>query len=262
MFFGVFLGPIFAILLFNAVIFVSVISVLAKQIHKKFANKDHANRKTVVRLMISITGVMALFGLTWVFGALTVREASTAFQFLFAIFNSLQGFFIFLFFCVFGREGKAFWLQVLCCGRKVPGVTGSAQPNVKVPKCNAPRKPSDPDSLSTGLRSGPPASNHGAFLQFSGATLQQSMFSENENSQEMTTVKANPMALQLEARKESHNDQTLHSCAQEESSSSHFLAVKSQNAPIPVRCRSTLHHGHHEQTAEIHFGDNIGESDN
>ena len=229
-------------------------SVLAKQIHKKFANKDQANRKTVVRLMISMMGVMALFGLTWVFGALTVHEASTAFQFLFAIFNSLQGFFIFLFFCVFGREGKAFWLQVLCCGRKVPGVTGSAQPNVKVPKCNAPRKPSDPDSLSTGLRSGPPASSQGAFLQFSGAALQpENVFSENEISQEMTTVKANPMALQLEAREESHINQTFYSCAEEESSSSsHFLAVKSQNAPI--------RHGHHEQTAEIHFDDNIGES--
>ena len=78
-------------------IFVIVMSVLAKQIHKKFANKEHANRKTVVRLMISMMVVMALFGLTWVFGALTVREASTAFQFLCAIFNSLQGFFISLF---------------------------------------------------------------------------------------------------------------------------------------------------------------------
>ena len=81
-------------------------SVLAKQIHKKFAGKGQANQKTVVRLTISTMGVMALFGLTWTFGILTVREISTAFQFLFAIFNSLQGFFIFLFFCVFGKEGR------------------------------------------------------------------------------------------------------------------------------------------------------------
>ena len=112
-FFSAFLGPFFAILLFNTIIFVIVMSVLAKQIHKKFAGKGQANQKTaVIRLTISTMGLMALFGLTWTFGILTVCEISTAFQFLFAIFNSLQGFFIFLFFCVFGKK---FWLQVLCC---------------------------------------------------------------------------------------------------------------------------------------------------
>ena len=30
--------------------------------------------------MTSTIGVMALFGLTWIFGTFTVREASTAFQ--------------------------------------------------------------------------------------------------------------------------------------------------------------------------------------
>ena len=189
------MGPIFAILLFNTIIFVIVISVLTKQIRKKYATKDHANQKIAVRLMISTMGVMALFGLTWVFGALTVHNASTAFQFLFAIFNSLQGFFIFLFFCVFGKEAKTFWLQVLCCRWKLAGATISARPSTYLQKRTVPRNPLKTDGIGNGLRSGLSASNDKAALQFSGITLQESMFSENETSLTMSTVKANPTVL-------------------------------------------------------------------
>ena len=61
-FLGAFLGPIFVILLFNTIIFVIVISVLTKQICKKYATKDHASQKIAVRLMISTMGVIALLG--------------------------------------------------------------------------------------------------------------------------------------------------------------------------------------------------------
>lgn len=67
--------------------------------------------------MISIIGIMSIFGLTWVFGALTVDKASLAFQIIFVILNSLQGFIIFLFFCVLGRDGRELWLETLFCGR-------------------------------------------------------------------------------------------------------------------------------------------------
>ena len=185
-FLGAFLAPIFAILLFNTIIFVIVISILAKQIRKKYATKDHANRKIAVRLMISIMGVIALFGLTWVFGALTVREASTAFQFLFAIFNSLQGFFIFFFFCVFGKEAKTFWLQVLCCRWKLAGATISAHTNAQLLKSTVPRKPLESDSRGT-ARSDMPASNDNALLQVLGTSPQPSVFSENETPLDIPT---------------------------------------------------------------------------
>lgn len=54
--------------------------------------------------------------LTWIFGALTIDKASLSFQVLFVVFNSLQGFFIFLFFCVLGRDGRELWLEFLSCG--------------------------------------------------------------------------------------------------------------------------------------------------
>ena len=43
---------------------------------------------------------MILLGLTWLFGILALDDAKLVFQYLFCIFNALQGFFVFLFFCV------------------------------------------------------------------------------------------------------------------------------------------------------------------
>ena len=75
----------------------------------------------MIKLLISIAGVMFLFGLTWLFGALTITglgdsRASTAFQVFFVILNAFQGFFIFLFFCVFNVKARESWLEVFCFG--------------------------------------------------------------------------------------------------------------------------------------------------
>lgn len=190
-FFGAFLGPIFAILLFNSTIFVIVTIVLIKHNQKRYNNSDKAKPQTIVRLIISIMVVMVLFGLMWIFGAFTIREASTAFQFVFAILNSLQGFFIFLFFCAFRKESRELWLQVLCCRRKI---TVSTHSKTKRPKHNAPGRltETEPNTTGTGLRSAPPTSPHNTDFQFS--RIGSNMFSESESFQFMS----NPMALQLE----------------------------------------------------------------
>ena len=118
MFFGAFLGPILAVLLFNVVIFVITVTVLVRHTRNTMGRmKEQMNHKTAVRLLISITGIIFLFGLTWVFGALTISDASLPFQILFVIFNGFQGFFIFLFFCVFSKDARELWIELLSCGR-------------------------------------------------------------------------------------------------------------------------------------------------
>ena len=59
-----------------------------------------------------MVGVMFLFGLSWIFGALTVRPVGDAFEVLFIIFNSTQGFFIFIFTCVFNQEIRQDWFNL------------------------------------------------------------------------------------------------------------------------------------------------------
>ena len=74
----------------------------------------------VLRLMFSIGGVMSLFGLTWLFAILTISVPGLReiFQILFTIFNSFQGFFIFLFFCVLNKEARDSWRELFSRGEK------------------------------------------------------------------------------------------------------------------------------------------------
>ena len=97
-----------------------MIGVLVKYTHGTLARKNKSiDAKTVIRLMISVTGITFLFGTSWLFAALTitVEEVRKPAQVLFAIFNSLQGFFIFLFLCIFSKEARESWAQVLSFGR-------------------------------------------------------------------------------------------------------------------------------------------------
>lgn len=119
-FFGFFLGPLLAIVLFNCVMFVIVFNVILKQNYKLMqrTKKSRVNHGIVFRLLIGVVGVMFLFGLTWIFGALTVSETSGAFQIIFLIFNAFQGFFIFLFLCVFNKDAREGWKNIMlkvCC---------------------------------------------------------------------------------------------------------------------------------------------------
>ena len=61
--------------------------------------------------MLSIGGIMAIFGLTWLFATLTVsvRGLRETFQVLFTVSNSFQGFYIFLFFCVLNKQARDSW---------------------------------------------------------------------------------------------------------------------------------------------------------
>ena len=102
-----------------------VIGVLIKHTQNRLSRtKEQMNKKTTIRLLISIAGVMFLFGLTWLFGALTVTgfgdaRASNAFQVLFVLLSAFQGFFICLFFCVLSKDARESWLGLLsrACGR-------------------------------------------------------------------------------------------------------------------------------------------------
>ena len=113
----------FAILIINAVIFVLVIGVIIRQTrHKLNRTMEKINKKVAFKLVTSIAGIMFLFGLTWLFGALTVTgfgsaTASTVFQVLFVICNAFDGFYIFLFFCVFNKDARDLWIELLLCGR-------------------------------------------------------------------------------------------------------------------------------------------------
>ena len=111
MFFAAFLGPILLILAFNTVVFIVVITIIIKHTVKR--SIDHKKKTDSIQLMMNITSVFVLFGLTWIFGALTIMKAAPTFEIVFAILNSFQGFLIFIFFCVLKKEIRSSWGDTL-----------------------------------------------------------------------------------------------------------------------------------------------------
>ncbi|CAG2255058.1 unnamed protein product [Mytilus edulis] len=102
-----FIGPALVIVLVNLVILALVIRTLFRAMSSK-AGRSNQSKSTLEKQ--SKTGVRSicvlapLFGVTWVFGVLSMSKDLVAFQYLFAIFNSLQGFFIFIFHCLMDKR--------------------------------------------------------------------------------------------------------------------------------------------------------------
>ena len=95
--------------------------MLVRQVRRRSkvttANEDAQKMgyKKIIFLMIRISGVMALFGLTWLFAILTVVSVTglqETFQILFTILNSFQGCFIFIFLCVLDQKIRESWKHV------------------------------------------------------------------------------------------------------------------------------------------------------
>ena len=68
------------------------------------------------RLRIAV-GFIILFGLTWAFGLLVINNDIIVFQYLFCMTGSLQGLYIFGFYCLRNPKIRQF-LTVLLCGEK------------------------------------------------------------------------------------------------------------------------------------------------
>ena len=120
-FWGAFLAPVILVLLFNFVIFIWIAAILIHHArHSATRNVEVPNNKNNIQLMITISGVMFLFGITWLFAILTFSVAGLreTFQILFTLFNSFQGFFIFLFFCTINKEARETWRELFGSGQQ------------------------------------------------------------------------------------------------------------------------------------------------
>ncbi|CAG2255062.1 unnamed protein product [Mytilus edulis] len=95
-----FIGPALLVVLINLIILILVLKTMFSS-HSMLTKTAKQQAKAGMR---SICVILPLFGVTWVLGVFSVNEDLVVFQYLFAIFNSLQGVFIFLFHCFFNRQ--------------------------------------------------------------------------------------------------------------------------------------------------------------
>ncbi|XP_067675273.1 uncharacterized protein [Haliotis asinina] len=95
-----FVAPALAVILANLIIVFIVLKTMfstTAMMTKSAIEKGRAGLKALCVLL-------PLMGVTWVFGVFSVNEDLIVFQYLFAVFNSLQGFFIFIFHCLVSRQ--------------------------------------------------------------------------------------------------------------------------------------------------------------
>ncbi|XP_056140199.1 adhesion G-protein coupled receptor G2-like [Lampris incognitus] len=102
------------IFLFNLIMFAVVMVQLCRIKRQNPHNMHHRNVLHDVR---SVAGITILLGLTWGFAFFAWGPVNLPFMYLFAIFNSFQGFFIFVFHCAVKENVRQQWRTYLCCGK-------------------------------------------------------------------------------------------------------------------------------------------------
>ncbi|XP_071333671.1 adhesion G protein-coupled receptor L3 isoform X3 [Trachinotus anak] len=124
-----FIGPATLIIMLN-VIFLGI--ALYKMFHHTAILKpDSGCLDNIKSWVIGAIALLCLLGLTWAFGLMYVNESTVVMAYLFTIFNSLQGMFIFIFHCVLQKKvrkeyGKC--LRTHCCsGKSVDNSIGSGK---------------------------------------------------------------------------------------------------------------------------------------
>ncbi|XP_033645236.1 adhesion G protein-coupled receptor E3-like [Asterias rubens] len=102
-----FIVPVIAVVMFNMIVFTMVIRIIMKsaRLHQE-KNYDHIKSGVKGALVL-----MPIMGMTWLFGLLNFYGDGEVFEYLFIIFNSFQGLFIFLIYCVFNSEVRAAFVR-------------------------------------------------------------------------------------------------------------------------------------------------------
>uniref|UniRef100_A0A6A7FTK4 Latrophilin Cirl-like isoform X6 n=1 Tax=Hirondellea gigas TaxID=1518452 RepID=A0A6A7FTK4_9CRUS len=97
-----FVGPVAAVLLANAVFLILSLVVLCRHASASASlkNKEHTKLASVRTWLRGAFVLMFLLGLTWTFGLLYLNQQTLVMAYVFTIFNSLQGLFIFVFHCI------------------------------------------------------------------------------------------------------------------------------------------------------------------
>ncbi|XP_061176826.1 uncharacterized protein LOC133185543 isoform X2 [Saccostrea echinata] len=95
-----FVGPVLLIICINLFIICSLFRVMCAT---RLLTESTTKKKAATGAR-SLCTLLPVLGITWVFGILSINEDLIVFQYLFAVFNSLQGLFIFLPNCVFNKK--------------------------------------------------------------------------------------------------------------------------------------------------------------
>ncbi|XP_066465857.1 adhesion G-protein coupled receptor D1 [Tiliqua scincoides] len=126
-----FVAPALFIIVVNICILVAVTRVISRISTDNYKVHGDANAFKLTAKAVAV--LLPILGSSWIFGILAVNDHALVFQYMFAIFNSLQGFFIFLFHCLLNSEVRAAFKHKT----KVWSLTSSSIRNINVKPFNS-----------------------------------------------------------------------------------------------------------------------------
>lgn len=121
-----FVAPALFVIVVNIGILISVTRIISRISGENY--KVHGDANAVKLTAKAVAVLLPILGISWIFGVLAVNTHSLAFLYIFAIFNSLQGFFVFLFHCLLNSEVRAAFKHKT----KVWSLTSSSIRNINV----------------------------------------------------------------------------------------------------------------------------------
>ncbi|XP_008590769.1 PREDICTED: probable G-protein coupled receptor 133, partial [Galeopterus variegatus] len=121
-----FVAPALLVIVVNIGILIAVTRVISQISADNY--KIHGDPSAFKLTAKAVAVLLPILGTSWVFGVLAVNDRAVVFQYMFAILNSLQGLFIFLFHCLLNSEVRAAFKHKT----KVWSLTSSSTRNVNV----------------------------------------------------------------------------------------------------------------------------------
>ncbi|CAH1791774.1 unnamed protein product, partial [Owenia fusiformis] len=100
-----FVGPAVFVIMLNLIVLAAVLRVF-------LSVRVNARKSEVEKIRSSVRAavtLLPLLGVTWLFGILAIDGAAIVFQYIFAVLNSLQGFFMFIFHVLLNEEVRLAW---------------------------------------------------------------------------------------------------------------------------------------------------------
>ncbi|XP_030016716.1 adhesion G protein-coupled receptor L2b.1 isoform X1 [Sphaeramia orbicularis] len=117
-----FIGPVTFIIVVNVIFLVVTMYKMVK--HSTSMKPDSSRLGGIRSWVLGAFALLCLLGLTWSFGLFFLNESSIVMAYLFTIFNTLQGMFIFIFHCLLQKkvrkEYSKCFRQSQCCGALPP----------------------------------------------------------------------------------------------------------------------------------------------
>ncbi|XP_032387136.1 adhesion G protein-coupled receptor L2b.1 isoform X6 [Etheostoma spectabile] len=117
-----FFGPVTFIIVVNVIFLVVTMFKMVK--HSTSMKPDSSRLGGIRSWVLGAFALLCLMGLTWSFGLFFLNESSIVMAYLFTIFNTLQGMFIFIFHCLLQKkvrkEYSKCFRQSQCCGTLPP----------------------------------------------------------------------------------------------------------------------------------------------